>query len=68
MEWDEGDFPPDTSPAADHCITHTSCWTNDACPAPYTCVDIHTLNWEEGETMGGTAQVCARALPLDIER
>jgi hypothetical protein len=52
---------------ADHCIDNTICWTNDACAPPYTCVEVYDLNWEYAASMGGTAQVCARALPFDPE-
>ena len=51
------------SDAGDHCITNTICWSDDACSPPYQCVDVYSVSFEDAETMGGTAQVCARPVP-----
>jgi len=60
-------FGDDTGGVPNHCVIYTTCWSDDGCPAPYTCVDVSWLNWEAGDAMGGTSQLCARALPLEPE-
>jgi len=65
---DEGCGPDEallygTYGASNHCMIHASCWTDDACPADYDCIDVVEVDEEIGWSMGGTAQMCGRPLP-----
>lgn len=51
----------------DHCVIHTTCWSDASCPAPYKCIDVSEVLVEGEFETGGLTQVCGRALPPNVE-